>query len=1597
MVINPIVGVYIPIIRIPIKGGMTIPNIATGFKSSPSSGEPGCPGAANEDMSIYAMEISPALYSHLLDYEILSGSSIYDRKGCLLVNDIQFFDSDRIWGKICESPFGNLRHLEQTRYQGYKQSGQEVLFEVEQTMMEKILVSTTVLLYDFELTAGRGEFPSKVLHLRPTKNSFLVPWEKEQSTIPWMVDLFAGGYGGWSYALRFLTEDLQQYSTLPPYQQHRVIAIEQDIPAAASHAHNHDMFLLPDENLPWDWFHQHPHSSVVNAPIQSPKWKQSVAVLPADLWTISHPCQSWTNAAHSKGFDDANGLAFATSLGLIRIFRPKYVGLENVKHFQDHCQFPIVQSLIQWAGYRVLHQGIHDASQQLPVKRPRYLAVLQRVEEDYETFQWHSWKTTPNVTPNMWDAWIPTSQEEFQQFTLAPEAKCMYLDPKLLPFGTASQFNADMMKFRIPPANQKLPVFMAAYGSHHHLPFSLLKEKGMHGFFTRENGTYRWYKPEELLLLHSHPYSCTLLKPAELSWKFLGNAIVIHHATLVLANILGNQQGLGSKDDFHLIFQTLNNRRLRATTSMTFSDEYAWYVGQREQIIHQQDKIRFLAQEMKWLGDSKPTWPEGVYFHSKHGLKKLIEDPPVVFDLTVPMTIEDSTDNEEDNTIEHNHCCTITIAASPGTYGILQIEDLWQWSDIFDLWGENFQPYTIEGDFCTAQNLPFKAILLPGSTDRSITKIDTQRHCILWNDEDGSHCLPIVHGIKWCDVQRDNPKLDEFSYDDFCKIPPEMVLQGSIKVSVEPLLIQPFPDIQDCVPSFGQVDMVALTPNNTDILVIVFVGPQEDLINVLSFWHYALNEQWLEHHSREICLQVESTTKARLIFRPDGCAFATPINILQSSIQAQLIKTVFESYHCQEADSRVQVQFEHRYICEVALPSDQTFEDFYQLCQHVTLFTNNGVTPALMVGMKRVGDSQTIGKLVDHYGQSFRCIVGRTLVGGANKQEHKQTIQAALASALIEKGIKLADVSTHVQNIIKQIGLPKLTQVLFVASEPERTEQVDLIIAECEIPLQGRSTKVTTAKAKFAKISLDQQMKQSRQLDVTQYKLMPGFFVRADGDPLPIQGTFSPCISGVTMMPTENAEQWLMHKGKIIPEEMAIFLIGDLTEEQQQKTQKVVAPAFNTSGDQVLLAGWLLQLGETPVQLATNDTPKVQTLDVQVCSITLWASDFTTDQWREITKSPVKQTKLILDKDQLGEVIKNPWGRTFRQGKNPCVQSEATSVQFHTEIMIKDLRKLLHRSGFNKVFVTPKDLGGAPSQEWRIIWTLEPPQTLETKTMSQPGAAGLIKGNKNYGLRVEPSAFAQIWQFLHPGEEPPKQIPKGTLWRLHPLPYGVDKQVMQEWADNVGWTCYPIKPLGAKAWLMQSKDSPPHKLLSFNGQPLIIKIMPSKAETLTTGLIAGPKSKPISDVASEKTNIFRTGDPHHDAWAAWQPTTYKAGKQTTIAAEETPGPTTAHLQQHDQQLQTLEQAIKNLEDAQKQKETKDTARFTDLEDSIAQNHQQMQGAFHALRSDFQASLSQAITQQDVKLSKGFDELKDLFRQRDKRRKPEKTEDMESSE
>ena len=82
MVINPIiVGVYIPIIRIPIKGGMTIPNIAT-F-------DPGTYGEIASQRTVRFMLVKGIF---LEAYSVTCGSHFYihgSRAGCLIEKMLQ--------------------------------------------------------------------------------------------------------------------------------------------------------------------------------------------------------------------------------------------------------------------------------------------------------------------------------------------------------------------------------------------------------------------------------------------------------------------------------------------------------------------------------------------------------------------------------------------------------------------------------------------------------------------------------------------------------------------------------------------------------------------------------------------------------------------------------------------------------------------------------------------------------------------------------------------------------------------------------------------------------------------------------------------------------------------------------------------------------------------------------------------------------------------------------------------------------------------------------------------------------------------------------------------------------------------------------------------------------------------------------------------------------------------------------------------------------------------------------------------------------------------------------------------------------------------
>ena len=144
--------------------------------------------------------------------------------------------------------------------------------------------------------------------------------------------------------------------------------------------------------------------------------------------------------------------------------------LENVQGFPNHREYPLAMKIIKHCGYRVVHQGIYDAADRLPTRRCRWLALLERFEEDSHPIHWQSWGRQTKSSPMTWNAWFPTTQEEFVDFSLSSQLRALYMNPELLPVGAPSYACANMHRYRVPQICMKTPVFMASYGKHHELP-----------------------------------------------------------------------------------------------------------------------------------------------------------------------------------------------------------------------------------------------------------------------------------------------------------------------------------------------------------------------------------------------------------------------------------------------------------------------------------------------------------------------------------------------------------------------------------------------------------------------------------------------------------------------------------------------------------------------------------------------------------------------------------------------------------------------------------------------------------------------------------------------------------------------------------------------------------------------------------------------------------------------------------------------------------------------------------------------------------------------------------------------------------------------
>ncbi len=1639
-----------------------------------------------------ASEISDILTRYEIDtFELLYSK----RKGNLLVTEPNATAEGGFSASMLDVPWGSFQQLGQNDWSQERLNGVTVLFDCDNYVGQQILRSSRILLYDYEIY--EADVSRKIYQLKPTANSFIATWYGGTTAAHWTLNLCCGGYGGWEYAFK------TAYEYGWPF--HFNIGIDHSLPAATQHSINHQTQFLPNVQIGASFIADRHKSTTICAPIQAPGWRQAVSMINPQIWTFSFPCQSWTGAAWSKGFADENGKVLLEGLGLARIMRPVIILLENVKNFSLHSQYTEFCQIVHWCGYRFLHQATLDAQERIPCVRPRWLAILERIEESPQPFQWPKWKIN-NQNLMTWGCHMKSTPEELKEFLISPEIVQKYMDASYLPLHAPYWAKNNLLNYRAIPLQNKMPVVMAAYGRQHELRDDLLKSRGLFGHFTAEECKFRWWKPIELALAHMQNESFALLRPKENAWQTNGNSIIQHHALITVYAAFDHRYG-PNQSTFPDILEQTENKRMTPNTVKVQTDEFAWYVGSDKKIEGIKNYVQILAKEMGWANSKQVIWPPNCYFDFEQGCisfnSQPITDPYHVLSPTIPFSMEPCEDLDElpqqENSPIHSpnektdhipdtldyeiklqieQCETMSYLGRGMKHSDflsvgLQNEPLSSLQDEMSnqLVQEDMHSPIIQDDYQIASDISMTSDVEQEITDdmlqtnlqnhfavEEVTKnevinmitllIEPENYaplCILsdiptvaltqlWN-----HRVAMIQAEAYCHIglhddalrppndpvitgclMSINPESSYISRAAMCPQNDKLLLfdiagqtfaqkiQGSAIPDLAKFpaheqhewydelgLIQQFPatmnmrvyseppeygichDILDYIDAMTRVHYEARIPLDSDVLVLQFKGQEKDLAQVLTFWHIAIDTNWIVKHSRALVRQIVDPTCVQLVFQPRGVTFATPISIFRNALENRLLMTLLNSLNTPEDNRSAIFKVGMRNLPTCKIAADFKWETLLVALRHIYTVNEYGQQPSIIHAAKRICNGKVSDYISEQQESQMKFHIMRPIIGGTGaKVEHKQAVHAGLSSLLMEHGVNFKQVPESITSMIQQFGIPRLTALLFSEDPAKKESTFRELCQQCSINLPNKAGNLIKAKAKFQKLGAEKNTHEMRNLDVTKYKLKEGYFLTSQGKTLPITSEFSPCIPSVTMMAAEDAKQWISQAGKLLPDELAIFIVGEL-DAPNLPTKKLIAPALNNEGQQCLIAGYLLQLGDKQVMIASDEGALIQTHDVQICSFTMWEQDFTPEEWQEATKSPVRFSKKLLAKDGLDEFLRSPFGRAFRKDSKPCGPAEATSIQFHSEIKLSDLRKLLRRSGFNRLFITPKTVNGKPSDQWRVIWLPQTIQQLEAMCLGQACTAGLIRGRKSQGIRVESNHFQEMWEKFHPGVEPPKKTPQGDIYKIQPLPFGVDKEVLQEWADSNSWKIHPVRSLGAKTWLVNAENAPPREVMFFNSNPLLITKMPPKTNDVPTGLVAGPKSANSSLTVPQVRQpiVYKMGDPFMDPW--------QSAAASSITKPES-GPTEKSLHQHDQQIKQLEHAVQELQTMAKDNVKQQDEKFHKIETQMQSqaNHTQ------AVLQSFESSLAQALSQQETRISSSMDELKQLLLRKDKRaRKP----------
>eukprot|EP00438_Fugacium_kawagutii_P004917 Skav217256 [mRNA] locus=scaffold47:794234:798958:+ [translate_table: standard] len=1549
--------------------------------------------------------------------------------------------------RVCNLTLAGVQRVEQhgSVFSGnIVDMGLPTLHSMQQKQMDMrpVMITETKVLFDCNLVppdvmCAKESHEKLYLHrfcwnpdkgmFRTTDESFVHPMDRSFHAMNTLFEPFAGGYGGWSQAFELLST-----FGLPLV---RKVGLDSDLHASVHYALNHDTNLIGGhQKLPWDFLLAHREDCMLNMDMLSTSWKQAVVMLNPMFWALSSPCQPWSAGGSQKGFADWNGLILAEAWGLIKVIRPPVVGMEQVGAFRTHAHYTVFLDIVKWAGYRLVHMELSDLKHVTCTKRLRFLATFVANEIQTEDVEWAAWPKIDPFTPRSMQAFINMNESDRQPFVPSKKTASKYFDKSLLPEGYDNPPSRNVVTFRIPGLDVQQPTYMHQYGQQHKLPLTTLKGKGLFGVFTKDEDfpdSFRFWSPMEVLAQHMHVGSAILLSPPTLSWETLGNMIALPHAAKVAFDMHQLMTVNPLPVTFEEIFMNMLIDRIKFPSTFWTKDEFAWYVGSPFDQEELQSRLHRFQEAMQWKGDLYPQWPEQHIYHRTKGLMKF-DDLEALYKYdflrdevhSLPATILDEPSptlsfevQETDDTIVKPipKFWEFQLALSPGEYGTYMVDSAMPTDALLSLWNYTCEP--MDFDAPSKSPLGKNAIFFPAE-HASIQKLQ-------WKEQ--LNCVPILERKDSQLIIRALPH--DQSMDDWL-IQNGLPLQiwdqfGQVEVVRQvhsPLLFQTCPQDpllpepqSDSFPRLTNIHVETLIPKMTDILVFVASGPEQELQQWQTLWCQACSPAWLQQHGRQLNWQECEDGTLRLLFRPLLSHPTTPVSIMRGLILNRFAQVFLFRHLKQPQDAShvhmVKVKSHGHVLFHDLVSLDASLETFHDILRVAFQPNVFGRQLPIVSQGKQITEKCTLSELQPKKRQDngqLRDIILNVMSpmwGGApgSKAKQHKTLMDLIAQLFLQAGCKFPRVTQLAEDLMQQVGPTRLQHLLRAEDSESRMDSFAEICSQANIALPEKSRSKSSADSKFRKLQLNMQHKHEA-LDLSRLTICEGYFENEDGSATAVATTFSPFTTGISLLSREQLSQWTQGESVLSGDELAAFVPEPCPSPVGFKHQELTIPVHNSKGNLLLLRGKLFQFGAREVKITKKLNQTQSTADIHVVAITLWRGDFDNTTWTSITQQPVRMAKYLIAQHVPGVMLIQPWGRRFRDSRGETTPDEATSVQFHCLIPESCYHSVVIKSGWNKVFVTPKTQDGKLLDKFRIIWCTLTLHELTAKVAMASGCHGLVRGKRSLGVRVDVENFPTIWELLRPGVAPPDLTVLTKQFRVEPLPFGVDRDALTSWAEKHNWKIRPIKSIGGRQWLVGSNQDPPSQVLQFNGCPVLIKGITSKPQRSSGPVMAGDapvheNAQSLGELEADPWMDFRI---QHGMATNYSPTatpsasTASGSNQLPRTDRAVVGPIAHQFEAQSNRIASLEKQFTQLAETQASHNQAVAQRIDYMDREFRTHAEQTQTTVTNMHTDLQRSIQGAIHHQDTQLANSIQELKQLFLRGHKRKDKEKEEDSDMS-